>query len=64
MIGFDTLPLVEFVPSPHISHKRVIECLRMDPSEESGRFAGLKPAKKVGRGQDGWQENGNPHGDE
>ena len=36
MIGFDTLPMVEFVPMPHISHQRVMECLRMDPPDEGG----------------------------
>lgn len=35
LIGFDTLPLVEFVPAAHLSHKRVIECLRMDPPEDT-----------------------------
>jgi hypothetical protein len=48
MIGFDTLPLVEFIPSPHIPHKRVIECLRMDPPDEGG-FGGIKAIKKGGR---------------
>lgn len=61
MIGFDTLPLVEFIPPPNLPHKRVLECLRQDPPEESfNGFPGMKA--KRGRGHDGWQENGN--GDE
>ena len=66
LIGFDTLPLVEFVPSARIDHKRVLECLRMDPPEEAGGgFAGVKAqGKKPNRAhQDGWQENG-VHGEE
>jgi intraflagellar transport protein 122 len=59
MTGFDTLPLVEFVPPPNMPHKRVLECLRQDPPEDRGGFAGLsKPAKRGGRHHDGWQENG------
>jgi hypothetical protein len=50
--GFDTLPLVEFAPSANIDHIRVIECLKMDPPENSG-FGQVKAAKK-GRHQDGW----------
>jgi len=42
LIGFDTLPLVEFVPSAHIPHKRVLECLRMDPPEDGTGFGGMK----------------------
>ncbi len=46
-VGFDTLPLVEFVPRGDISAKKVLEFLKMDPPEE-----GFKPAipKKGGRG--------------
>mmetsp|Transcript_39028 Transcript_39028/g.59440 ORF Transcript_39028/g.59440 Transcript_39028/m.59440 type:complete len:188 (+) Transcript_39028:3176-3739(+) len=60
MIGFDTLPLVEFTPAQGITAKRVIECLKTDPPEESGFAAGIKGKKKH---QDGWQENGT-NGDE
>jgi len=65
LIGFDTLPLVEFIPSAHIPLKKVTEALRMDPPED-GSYQGAKPAaKKPYRAhQDGWQENGNPHGEE
>lgn len=49
--------MVEFTPSANIDHNRVIECLKMDPPENSG-YGQVKPAKK-GRHQDGWQENGN-----
>jgi len=55
LAGFDTLPLVEFTPSPHLNHKRVIECLRMDPPDESGGFGGgMKPKKAARAHQDGW----------
>ena len=57
LLGFDTLPLVEFIPSSNIEHSRVIELLKMDPPENSG-FGAIKQAKK-GRHNDGWQENGN-----
>lgn len=61
MIGFDTLPLVEFAPPAGLPHKRVLECLRQDPPEDGGGFSGMsRPGKKAGgRHQDGWQENGN-----
>lgn len=46
-IGFDTLPLVEFVPKPEIPIKRVMECLKMDPPEEfSGQIQQKQPQKK------------------
>jgi hypothetical protein len=62
LIGFDTLPLVEFVPAANLSHKRVLECLRMDPPEDAAaNFTGMK--KGQARHQDGWQENGT-QGDE
>ena len=54
-LGFDSLPLVEFTPTQGITHKRVLECLRMDPPDDPGSFSGFK---KGGRG-DGWQENRN-----
>jgi hypothetical protein len=53
LIGFDTLPLVEFTPSSHLSHKRVLECLRMDPPEDNG--GGYSGGGRKRRGhQDGW----------
>lgn len=33
-IGFDTLPLVEFLPRADILPKKVIEFLKMDPPDE------------------------------
>lgn len=33
-IGFDTLPLVEFLPRQEIPFKKVLEFLKMDPPEE------------------------------
>ena len=60
-IGFDTLPLVEFVPRPDIPLKKVLEFLKMDPPEEgSASFKAVDNKKKAGaggRGFDGWQEN-------
>jgi hypothetical protein len=61
-IGFDTLPLVEFVPRADIPLKKVIEFLKMDPPEEgAGTAAAAKGGnKKGGRGGlDGWQDNRN-----
>jgi hypothetical protein len=37
--GFDTLPLVEFVPKADIPLKKVLEFLKMDPPEEAERLA-------------------------
>lgn len=33
--GFDTLPLVEFIPAANIPNKKVMELLKMDPPEEN-----------------------------
>ena len=33
-VGFDALPLVEFIPRSDIQPKKVLELLRMDPPEE------------------------------
>jgi hypothetical protein len=53
MIEFETLPLVEFVPSPNLNHKRVVDSLKADPPENP-----LKKKKRGGYGgQDGWQEH-------
>jgi len=51
-VGFDTLPLVEFVPKGDMPAKKVLEFLKMDPPEEGGGFKPV-PAKK-GRGNE-WQ---------
>jgi hypothetical protein len=59
-IGFDTLPLVEFVPRQDIPYKKVLEFLKMDPPEEGSH--GFKPQdnKKKGKGGfDGWQQQDN-----
>lgn len=59
-IGFDTLPLVEFVPKQDIPLKKVLEFLKMDPPEEGmGMQAAMQSNKnkKGGRGgYDGWQD--------
>mmetsp|Transcript_29052 Transcript_29052/g.33201 ORF Transcript_29052/g.33201 Transcript_29052/m.33201 type:complete len:167 (+) Transcript_29052:1181-1681(+) len=55
-IGFDTLPLVEFVPEPHLSHKQVMELLKEEP-DDGGRVE-AKPAPKARKDdRDGWKEN-------
>lgn len=40
-IGFDALPLVEFVPRGDIPQKKIMEFLKMDPPEEGGGNAGF-----------------------
>lgn len=45
-IGFDTLPLVEFVPRADIPHKKVLEFLKMDPPEEGLNALGNNKNKK------------------
>ena len=44
-IGFDTLPLVEFVPKDNIPHKKVLEFLKMDPPEEGSSYQQQVQAK-------------------
>ena len=57
-IGFDTLPLVEFIPRQDIPQKKVMEFLKMDPPEEGSGFQQAQKGKKQGKGGfDGWQEN-------
>ena len=56
-IGFDTLPLVEFVPRADMPLKKVIEFLKMDPPEEGQQsFKPQDLKKKGGKGFDGWQQ--------
>lgn len=45
-IGFDTLPLVEFVPKADIPYKKAMEFLKMDPPEEINGAIKSAPAKK------------------
>ena len=54
LVGFDPLPLVEFAPPPDMPHKRVLECLRMDPPEDS---AGQRRGGGGYGGHDNWQNN-------
>lgn len=55
--GFDTLPLVEFVPRSEIPPKKVMEFLKMDPPEEGSGFQPQKNSKKPAKGGfDGWQQ--------
>ena len=44
--SFDSLPLVEFVPSRNLNPKRVIELLKADPSEDFTGTAAKKPQGK------------------
>jgi hypothetical protein len=58
MIDFEALPLVEFVPSPNIPHKRVVECLRMDPPDDPSAARGQQAKRGGGYGGgDGWRED-------
>lgn len=54
--GFDTLPLVEFVPRAEIPAKKVMEFLKMDPPEEGSGFLPQKGKKPAKGGYDGWQQ--------
>lgn len=54
--GFDTLPLVEFVPRAEIPAKKVMEFLKMDPPEEESGFQPQKNKKPAKGGYDGWQQ--------
>ncbi len=45
-IGFDTLPLVEFVPKSDIPAKKVIEFLKMDPPDEVNGSVKQAPKQK------------------
>ena len=53
-VGFDTLPLVEFVPRENIPFKRALEFLKQDPPETGAPAAPLKPAG--GKKKGGWEE--------
>lgn len=58
LIGFDTLPLVEFVPDPRIPPRKVLDLLKEEPddtvSETSTRPT---PSKKQRNEADGWRED-------
>ena len=54
--GFDTLPLVEFVPRAEIPAKKVMEFLKMDPPEDGSGFLPQKGKKPAKGGYDGWQQ--------
>lgn len=54
-VGFDTLPLVEFVPRNGIPFKKVIDLLKLDPPEMGGG-ASAKPKPRRGGG-DGWNQD-------
>jgi len=55
-IGFDTLPLVEFVPNKNISNKTVIELLKEEPEDTSNQSK-QSPSKSHKQANDGWKEN-------
>ena len=57
-IGFDTLPLVEFVPDKNISPKKVLELLKEEPDDTSSRSDSRSTASKSTKPErDGWKEN-------
>jgi intraflagellar transport protein 122 len=55
-VGFDTLPLVEFIPRAGIPFKKVMDLLKMDPPEMGGGSTSAMP-KPSRSGNDGWQQN-------
>lgn len=52
-IGFDTLPLVEFVPQSNIPFEKARSLLKLDPPEQEGSGGDMKKET----GGDGWKEN-------
>lgn len=55
-IGFDTLPLVEFVPEARIPFENVIELLKEEP-DETVSTASSRPSQRTKAESDGWKEN-------
>ena len=56
-IGFDTLPLVEFIPDRRLNQKQVIELLKEDPEQHSDLDSKPKGMKIKKEERDGWKEN-------
>ena len=57
-IGFDTLPLVEFVPDKNLSPKKVLDLLKEEPDETMSRSDSRTTASKSKKDdRDGWKEN-------
>ena len=56
--GFDTLPLVEFVPKEGIPFKKALELLRSDPPETGVPAPTTSKPKR--KGPSGWEGNGDP----
>lgn len=54
-IGFDTLPLVEFVPDPRIPPAKVLDLLKEEPDDY--HRSPSKPAPKKQPTNDGWKED-------
>jgi len=56
--SFDTLPLVEFVPTHNIPETKVLSALRMYPPDEGMEMQSAQPKKKTTtKGPDGWNQN-------
>lgn len=57
-IGFDTLPLVEFVPDSRIPPKKVLELLREEPDDMSTASHSTRASASKNRPErDGWKED-------
>ncbi|CAI2371085.1 unnamed protein product [Moneuplotes crassus] len=55
-VGFDTLPLVEFVPEARIPLPNVLELLKEEP-DESVSTPSSRPSQRTKPETDGWKEN-------
>lgn len=55
-IGFDTLPLVEFVPDPNIPFNEVIALIREEP-QKTAAAPKKKTQVKQKVSNDGWKED-------
>ena len=56
-IGFDTLPLVEFMPDPNIPFNEVLALIKEEPQKASSAPQKKKPAAKPMKNNDGWKED-------
>lgn len=56
-VGFDTLPLVEFVPDRRIPAKQVLELLKEEPDDAGTTSASSRSSLKPKQETDGWKEN-------
>jgi len=56
-VGFDTLPLVEFIPDARIPLKKVMELLKEEPDDSGPSVNSSRQSMATKPESDGWKEN-------